>query len=500
MPRQSEHAKKVLVTGATGYVGGRLVRLLEQRGESIRCLARRPEVLGKRVADSTEVVYGDVLLPETLDAAFAGIDCVYYLVHSLGSTGDFEAEEVRSAQHFADAARRAGVRRIIYLGGLCDESAPPSPHMRSRLRVGQVLRSCGVETVEFRASIIIGSGSLSFELIRALVQRLPVMLTPRWVSIQAQPIAIGDVVAYLVAALDLEAGESRVYEIGGAERMSYVDLMREYAGLAGLRRVIIRVPVLTPWLSSLWLSLVTPLFAPIGRKLIESITTPSVVQDTCALHDFSLRPVGVREAIQQALRNEDQLFVETHWTDAFSSVKKPVWGGVSFGNRIVDSRVLHASLSPEEAFWPIQRIGGGTGWYYGNSLWQLRGLLDRMAGGVGMYRGRRDAEVLRVGDVLDCWRVEVYDPPRRLVLAAEMKLPGRAWLQFDVEPLENGVLVRQTAQYDPVGLTGLAYWYALYPVHQFIFAGMLRGIVREGIRQSARHKEFDDAAVIPKCE
>ena len=244
----------------------------------------------------------------------------------------------------------------------------------------------------------------------------------------------------------------------------------------------------------------TPLFAPIGRKLIESITTPSVVQDTCALHDFSLRPVGVREAIQQALRNEDQLFVETHWTDAFSSVKKPVWGGVSFGNRIVDSRVLHASLSPEEAFWPIQRIGGGTGWYYGNSLWQLRGLLDRMAGGVGMYRGRRDAEVLRVGDVLDCWRVEVYDPPRRLVLAAEMKLPGRAWLQFDVEPLENGVLVRQTAQYDPVGLTGLAYWYALYPVHQFIFAGMLRGIVREGIRQSARHKEFDDAAVIPKCE
>jgi uncharacterized protein YbjT (DUF2867 family) len=486
MSEQSERTRKILVTGATGYVGGRLVKLLELRGEQLRCLARRPEVLRKRVADSTEVVYGDVSLPETLDAAFTGVDCAYYLIHSLGSSGDFEVEEERSARHFVDAAFRAGVKRIIYLGGLCDESAPPSSHMRSRLRVGQVLRSCGVETVEFRASIIIGSGSLSFELIRALVQRLPVMLTPRWVSILAQPIAIGDVIAYLMAALDLEPGESRVYEIGGAERMSYVDLMREYASLAGLRRVIIRVPVLTPWLSSLWLSLVTPIFAQIGRKLIESITTPSVVQNDRALRDFPVRPVGVRAAIDQALHNEDRQFAETHWTDALSSVEKPAWGGVSFGNRIVDSRVLRADLTPEAAFWPIQRIGGATGWYYGNALWQLRGLLDRMAGGVGMHRGRRDPESLRVGDVVDCWRVELFDPPRRLVLAAEMKLPGRAWLQFDVEPQENGVLVRQTAQYDPVGLLGLAYWYALYPVHQFVFAGMLRGIVLAALRQGAK--------------
>jgi uncharacterized protein YbjT (DUF2867 family) len=453
-----------------------LISVLEDQGESVRCLARRPEVLRGRVKPDTEVVEGDLSNPESLPPVFEGIDVAYYLVHSLGSEGDFEAEEERTAQHFAEAARSAGVRRIVYLGGLCDDKAPPSSHMRSRLRVGEVLRASGIETIEFRASIVIGSGSLSFELIRALVQRLPIMITPRWVSVKAQPIAIQDVLAYLAAALDLPPSSNRIYEIGGAEQMSYIDLMKEYGRVMGLRRVFVRVPVITPWLSSLWLGLVTPVFASIGRKLVESITTPSVVHHTEALNDFSIRPLGVHDAIVQALHNEDRQFAQTRWTDASSTTKKRAWGGVAFGNRLVDTRRIRTDASPEAVFAVIQRIGGQTGWYYGNRLWQARGLLDWVVGGVGMHRGRRDPEQLRLGDVVDCWRVEAFDPPHRLVLAAEMRLPGRAWLQFDVEPDGEGSRVSQTALYDPVGLTGLLYWYALYPVHQFVFAGMLNGI------------------------
>ncbi len=453
--------------------------MLQDRGERVRCLARRPEVLKGRTGPGTQVVQADLSEPGSLAPAFQGADAAYYLVHSLASGGDFEQEEERAARHFAEAARSAGVRRIIYLGGLCDETAPPSSHMRSRLRVGDVLRSSGIETIEFRASIIIGSGSLSFELIRALVQRLPVMVTPRWVSVKAQPIAIQDVLAYLAAAVDLEPAPHRVYEIGGTDRMSYVELMREYGRAVGLRRLFIPVPVLTPWLSSLWLGLVTPVFASIGRKLVDSITTPSVVLHTGALDDFDIRPMGVREAIALALRNEDEQFSETRWTDAMSAASPRGWGGTAFGNRLVDSRQIRVNAPPEAAFAPIQRIGGQRGWYYGKRLWQLRGLIDWAAGGVGMHRGRRDPERLRLGDVIDCWRVEAFDPPRRLTLAAEMRMPGRAWLQFDVEPDGEGSVICQTAQYDPVGLTGLLYWYALYPVHQFVFAGMLAGIARE---------------------
>ena len=471
----------VLVTGATGYVGGRLVSALEHREERVRCLVRRPEVLAGRVARTTDVVKGDVLDPMTLDAVFAGVHTAYYLVHSLGETRDFEAVEEQGAANFAAAARDAGVRRIVYLGGLCgEEPAALSPHLRSRRRVGEILRDSGVPTIEFQASIIIGSGSLSFELIRSLVRRLPVMITPRWVSVLAQPIAISDVLKYLVAALDLVADGHRVYEIGGADRMSYGDLMREYARVRGLRRAIIKVPVLTPRLSSLWLGLVTPVYARIGRKLIDGMTSPSIVRDDSGSRDFDIRPMGVREAIEQALRNEDQEFAETHWADAVSSVG-PIrrWGGVSFGSRIMDTRTRHVAATPRQAFEPIRRIGGATGWYYGNWLWQLRGLIDRALGGVGMHRGRRDSDWLRAGDVVDCWRVESFDPPNRLTLVAEMKLPGRAWLQFDVEREDGGVRITQTALYDPVGLLGILYWYVLYPVHWLVFAGMLRAIARK---------------------
>ncbi len=466
------------VTGATGYVGGRLLDALQARGERARALVRRPEVLRTRVAPETEVVLCDLDRPETLAPALAGLHTVYYLVHALAASGDLERREEAAAEHFARAARLAGVRRIIYLGGLCSGSGSESAHMRSRLRVGHVLRHSGVPTLELRASVIIGSGSLSFEMVRSLVHRLPIMTTPRWVTMKAQPIAIGDVIAYLLAALDHECVESRVFEIGGAEEVSYADLMKEYARQVGLRRIIIPVPVLTPGLSSLWLNLVTPLFARVGRRLIESISAPSVVRDTSALRAFPVRPVGVRTAIEQALRNEDREFAQTHWTDAVSSAMPPQWGGVVLGSRIVDVRTADVPVPPEKAFAPVRRIGGKTGWYYGNSLWRLRGFADRLLGGVGMNRSRRDPEALRLGDVVDCWRVEQYDPPHMLRLAAEMKLPGRAWLQFEVTRLEQGSRICQSAVFDPHGLGGLVYWYALYPVHQLVFAGMLRGMVR----------------------
>jgi hypothetical protein len=371
------------------------------------------------------------------------------------------------------------VRRIVYLGGLGDEKQPLSAHLRSRHEVGEVLRASGVPTVEFRASIIIGSGSLSFELIRALVERLPAMITPRWVDVVAQPIAVTDVMDYLAAALDLPDGGSRTFEIGGADRVSYRGIMREYARQRGLRRWMISVPVLTPRLSSLWLGLVTPLYARIGRILIDSIRHETVVQDSAAMEAFPIRPMGVREAIAVALRNEDHDFAQTRWSDSLSTANpKRDWGGTRFGNRIVDTRTVTVAAPPEAAFAPIERIGGSTGWYFGNTLWHLRGWLDLLAGGVGMRRGRRDARHLLPGDVVDCWRVESIEPPRHLRLAAEMRLPGRAWLEFDVQPAKDGATLRQTATFDPVGLAGLAYWYALYPLHELMFRGMIRNLSR----------------------
>ena len=466
----------VLLTGATGYLGGRLLKQLEKTGHRVRCMARRPEFLLQRVAPRTEVVYGDVLRPESLNDALDGVKTAFYLIHSMASRGDFEVEDRRAAQAFAEAAKRAGVQRIIYLGGL-GEDGELSNHLASRHEVGRILRDSGVPTIEFRASIIIGSGSMSFEMIRSLVGKLPVMITPKWVNSLAQPIAIEDVIDYMTAALDYQSDESEIFEIGGTKKASYRDIMEEYARQIGLRRYFITVPVLTPRLSSLWLGLVTPIYARVGRKLIDSLRNSTVVRDDRALHVFPVRPRSLSEAIERALVKEDQDFAQTRWSDALSSSGAPSsWGGLRIGSRIIDSRSVVVLATPGQAFAPIRNIGGATGWYYADFLWKLRGAIDLLLGGPGMRRGRRDPGNPAVGDALDFWRVEGYEPNRLLRLFAEMEVPGRAWLQFEVEPVEAGARIRQTAMFEPRGLLGPLYWYALYPMHKAIFAGMLRNI------------------------
>lgn len=471
--------KLILLTGATGYIGGRLLKELEARGQRVRCLARQPEFLRARVAGQTEVVAGDVLAAASLNEAMAGVDTAYYLVHSMQRGADFSEKDRQAAQNFGAAARAAGVRRIIYVGGLGDDRHELSAHLRSRHEVGDVLRASGVPILEFRASIIIGSGSLSFELIRALVERLPAMIMPRWVNVIAQPIAINDILAYLVAGLDVSLDGNRIFEIGGTDRVSYGDIMREYARQRGLKRLMIPVPLLTPRLSSLWLGLVTPLYARVGRILVDSMRHETVVRDGAAAEVFAIRPLGIREAIAAALRNEDHECAQTRWSDSLISASpKRDWGGVRFGNRIVDTRTVTVAATPEAAFAAIEQIGGSTGWYFGNALWQLRGWLDLLVGGVGMRRGRRDARSLLPGEVVDCWRVESIERPHRLRLTAEMKLPGRAWLEFNVQSDGNSTQLRQTATFDPLGLWGLAYWYGIWPLHQVVFVGMLRGLAR----------------------
>jgi len=445
----------ILIAGATGYVGGELLNALLGAGYPVRCLARRPDVLRAKKLSGLEIFAGDVLDGPSVRAALTGVDTAYYLVHSMGSAQSFEERDRTAAQNFANAAREAGVRRIIYLGGLGHGAERLSAHLRSRHEVGAILKSTGVPVVEFRASVVIGSGSLSFEMIRALVERLPVMIAPRWVSVAAQPIAIEDLISYLLAALDLPLDGNKIFEIGGSDHVSYGGLMKEYARQRGLKRIVISVPLLTPRLSSLWLSLVTPVYFRVGRKLIDSICHATIVEDQSALTAFKIRPCGFREAIAKALKSDER-------------------------HLLTDSRTIHVTASPEDAFTWISRIGGTTGWYYANWLWQVRGLLDRLFGGVGLRRGRRDPDSLRVGDTVDFWRVEAIEPNHRLRLAAEMKLPGQAWLEFEVTGDSTGSVIRQTAAFDPKGLLGRAYWYSVFPLHRFVFGGMLRHIAAKG--------------------
>ena len=466
---------KILLTGATGYVGGRFLKKLEFEGYAVRCLARRPEHLKNKVAAFTEIVPGDLLNKASIEKAMAGIDTAYYLVHSMCTKGNFEDEERQSAANFSSAAKKAGIKKIIYLGGLSHGNTL-SAHLKSRQEVGELLRSSGIPVTEFQASIIIGSGSLSFEMIRALMERLPVMTTPKWINVLSQPIFIDDVVQYLLEAARLPINESQIIEIGGPDKMSYLDLMKEYGRQRHLKRLIIPVPVLSPGLSSLWLSLITPLYARVGRKLIESIRHETTLHDDSALRTFSIKPIPIRQAMAQTLKNEDQEFAATRWSDPVSISEQQTWGGIRMGNRLIDSRQCDVRVSCDTAFAAIQRIGGKNGWYFANFLWRTRGFVDLLLGGVGMRQGRKNPEKLSVGDEVDFWRVEKCEPGKLLRLAAEMKLPGRAWLTFEVTPETIGCRITQTAMYDPKGLLGLVYWYALWAAHQLIFSGMLRGL------------------------
>ena len=473
----------VLVTGANGYVGGRLVPQLLDRRHVVRCMVRDPSRLqGRTWAAQVTIVRGDVLDSASLGPALAGIEVAYYLVHSLGAGRDFHDRDIRAAKSFGAAAAAAGVARIIYLGGLGDSTAALSEHLRSRQDTGSALAEAGVPVTEFRAAVIVGSGSVSFEMIRYLTERVPVMVCPNWVYTRIQPIAIRDVLTYLVEALDTPASTGQVVEIGGSDVLTYGQMMTGYATLRGLKRFLLPVPFLTPRLSSYWVHLVTPIPSAIARPLIEGLRNEVVVRDPRASQWFpSIEPVGYLEAVRRALASFDGDSVETAWSDALTSShldSEPVVLTTQDG-MVLERRQLTVNATPERAFEVFSALGGATGWLRLNWAWQLRGFLDRLLGGVGMRRGRRDPHHVRVGDAVDFWRVEAVEPGRLVRLRAEMKVPGRAWLEFQARTLDTGAtLIVQTAFFAPRGLFGLMYWYALYPIHGLIFGGMIREIGR----------------------
>lgn len=484
----AQRFQSVLVTGATGYVGGRLVPRLLDRGCRVRCLTRDPRRLqGRSWLSRVEVVAGDVLVQASLEQALDGVEVAYYLVHSMAGGGAFHHRDLAAATTFGRAAARAGVRRIVYLGGLGDPDSDLSRHLRSRQETGLALRGAGVAVTEFRAAVVVGAGSISFEMIRYLTERLPVMVCPRWVYTRVQPIAIDDLLAYLVAALDEPAGEDRVIEIGGADIVTYGEMMRGYARARGLRRRLQPVPVLTPALSAWWVHLVTPVPSSVARPLVEGLRNETIVRDEVAHALFpAIRPVGYDTAVRRALESLGSGEVETTWSDALvtSAGDVPPRVLTTQEGKIIERRQIRVAADPADVFEVCARIGGPGGYPAYGWAWALRGALDRLIGGVGLRRGRRDPRRLRVGDALDFWRVEAVEEDRLLRLRAEMKLPGAAWLQFEARPQDSGTLLVQTAYFAPRGLPGLLYWYGLYPVHAAIFSGMIAALADEAGRRA----------------
>jgi uncharacterized protein YbjT (DUF2867 family) len=475
-----------LVTGCTGYIGGRLVPRLLEMGYRVRCLVRDlARLQGRPWQSAVEIVVGDVLQPDSLAPAMQGVFAAYYLVHSLAGGSDFQQRDLTAAHNFGTAARAANIERIIFLGGLAEAAPGLSEHLRSRQQTGDALRAAGVPVTEFRAGVIVGSGSLSFEMIRYLTERVPAMICPRWVYTRTQPIGIREVLEYLVTALAVPESSGCLVEIGGAEVVTYGEMMMIYAKVRGLKRWMVPVPVLTPRLSSYWVNLVTPIPAAIARPLIEGLRNESIVHDPSAQQLFpNIKPAGYRITVERALARLEASNVETTWSDALSTSQgdvPPVTLTTSEG-MIMEHRQRVVPASPDDVYRIFIGLGGKRGWFYMNWAWEMRGFIDRMMGGVGLRRGRRDADELRVGDALDFWRVEAVESGRLLRLRAEMKVPGKAWLQLQVTPREEEqALLSQTAFFAPKGLMGWLYWYALYPLHGLIFSGLIDQIARRAV-------------------
>jgi uncharacterized protein YbjT (DUF2867 family) len=472
---------KVLVTGASGYIGGRLVPALLAEGHSVRCMSRNPAKLsGQPWFDDIEVVRADAFDRPSLDRAMEGCNAAFYLIHSMGGdAADFDVRDRQAAQNFADAAADAELDRIVYLGGL-GAGDELSKHLSSRHEVGRTLASGPVAVTELRAAVIIGSGSVSFEMMRHLTEVLPVMVTPTWVRTRCQPIAITDVLKILIAAIEDPEGESHIWEIGGPDQLTYEDMMRVYAEVAGLpRRVIIPVPVLSPGLSKHWIGLVTPLPAGVAKPLVASLKNEVTVADNTIAETLAGSLTGYRDSVSMALRTSEGSQIATRWSDATASPAEPLptdpeWAGAAENH---DERTVDTSAPSSDVFWAFTGIGGNVGYYSWNWAWKLRGIVDSLIGGVGLRRGRRHPEDLRIGEAVDFWRVSSIDPGRFLQLHAEMKLPGDAWLEFEVETVPTGRRLRQKASFYPRGLFGRLYWLALTPFHRVIFAQMARGIV-----------------------
>jgi len=489
----------LFVTGATGYVGGRLVPALLAVGLRVRCLAREPRKLDERPwrADpNVQIVTGDMSDVDQLVAQLEGCSTAYYLVHSLEvKGGEYASQDRTLASNFATAAARASVRRIIYLGGLGEMGADLSEHLRSRREIETELASTGVPVTTFRAAMIIGSGSASFEILRYLVERLPVMVTPSWVKTECQPVAIDDVLHWLVRCLGVPETAGMTLEIGGPDALPYRDLMRIMAEELHLpKRLILPLPVLTPRLSSLWIGLVTPVSYRIARPLAEGLRNRVVVTNGETQRLMPHAAAGVRDAIRQAIRSVEANDVETRWSAAGTVPGDPEWAG---GTVFTDQRSVVIAADPRSVFAAVCRIGGGNGWYFGDILWRIRGWMDTLVGGPGLRRGRRNSERVEFGEALDFWRVVGVEQDRSLSLRAEMKLPGEAKLNFEIEPGEVGTRLTMTALYRPCGLFGILYWYGVVPLHGIVFGGMLRGIRKTAEAMHRAANPSQDAAPLP---